>query len=91
MSNHNMSGLKCAEAANICDRSEYEESSLREKLKLRLHLFFCKNCKKYQERNRRLTQLLKKSGLQSCSATEKDNFRKKMEGQNLETSKHEQN
>ena len=80
MSNKSISGLSCAEAANICDKTEYQEASTRERLKLKLHLFFCKTCKNYYDRNKKLTDLLQKSKLKTCSNQRKRGLEAKDKG-----------
>ncbi|MGB0891164.1 MAG: hypothetical protein ACPGUU_02345 [Flavobacteriaceae bacterium] len=54
-------GLKitCDEATTICDKSQYGESSLLERIKLNLHFLMCKICIKYTKQNSTMTQLFK--------------------------------
>ena len=63
--------IDCSEAAFNCDKAQYKEASLFEKMKIHLHIFFCKPCKKYTKRNIKLTNLIKQSNLKSCSEDEK--------------------
>ncbi len=51
--------LKCNEAAHVCDKSQYKEASLSEKLKLKLHLLLCGLCRNHAHRNTKLSQTLK--------------------------------
>jgi len=44
--------LTCDEATAICDKSQYKEASLREKIKLSIHLFLCKKCGLYSKQNK---------------------------------------
>lgn len=78
MSNKSISGLSCAEAASICEKTEYQEASTWERLKLKLHLFFCKTCKNYYDRNKKLTDLLQKSNLKTCSKQEKEVLKQRL-------------
>lgn len=48
--------LSCDEATAICDKSQYKEASLWEKIKLGLHLFLCKKCGKYAKQNAIMTK-----------------------------------
>ena len=50
----------CDEAALICDKSQYKESSFFEKIKLNLHILTCKICKQYVRQNTVLTKIYKK-------------------------------
>lgn len=43
--------LSCDEATTICDKNQYKEASLFEKLKLSLHLLVCKKCGRYSKQN----------------------------------------
>ncbi len=79
--------LSCAEAAELCAKAEYKEVSLREKIRLKLHLYFCRMCKNYYEDNKKLSGLLKKANLKSCSHQEKENFKEKIKHENSQVSK----
>ena len=70
--------LSCAEAAKVCNKAEYREANLREKLRLKLHLYFCKACKDYYQNNRKLTGLIKKADIKPCSAEQKKIFKEHM-------------
>lgn len=78
--------LSCAEAAGLCAKAEYKEASLKEKLRLKLHLYFCRTCSDYYHNNKKLTDLLKKADLKSCSPEEKENFREKIKNGKSHTS-----
>ncbi len=51
--------ISCDEATKICDKSQYREASLGEKIKLNFHLFLCKNCGLYSKQNGILTKCYK--------------------------------
>ena len=48
--------LTCDQATTICDKNQYKEASLIEKMKLILHLFLCKNCGRYSKQNNVMTK-----------------------------------
>jgi len=48
--------ISCDQATTICDKSQYGEATLLEKLKLNWHLFLCKNCGKYTKHNGVMTK-----------------------------------
>ncbi|OGS70353.1 MAG: hypothetical protein A3F91_07735 [Flavobacteria bacterium RIFCSPLOWO2_12_FULL_35_11] len=52
--------LTCDEASAICDKSQYNEASLWEKIKLKAHLFLCKKCELYAKQNKIMSTCLKK-------------------------------
>ena len=52
--------LTCDEATAICDKNQYGEASISEKISLTFHLLRCKYCKKYTKQNNLMTQLFGK-------------------------------
>ena len=86
MSISSLLGLKCEDAASYCNKAEYKEASFSDKVKLKVHLFFCKPCKDYNHKNHKLSQLIKKADLKSCTEEEKDLYRQQIEA-NSETLK----
>lgn len=80
-------GLNCTEAATACSKAQYKEAGLREKLRLRLHLFFCTPCKELSKNNQKLSLLIKKANLQSCSEVEKEAYRQRMKDADSQASK----
>lgn len=70
--------IKCSEATRCCDKAQYEEASFFEKLKIHLHIFFCRPCKKYTEKNTRLTKLIKESKIKTCTEKEKQHWKQEI-------------
>jgi hypothetical protein len=70
--------IDCSEAANCCNKSQYEEANFLEKAKLMLHLALCKTCRKFSGKNSKLTHLLKKSHLQTCPEENKQQWREQI-------------
>lgn len=60
----------CKKAKLYCHKCQYDEASWLEYLKLKVHLLFCGNCRKFSKRNRGLTSLVKKAKLESLTASE---------------------
>jgi hypothetical protein len=48
----------CENANHFCDKAQYKEASFWEKLKLNLHLLYCKACRKYSSNNTKLTNVI---------------------------------
>ncbi len=44
--------LTCDEATAICDKNQYNEASLWEKIRLGFHLILCKRCGLYSKQNK---------------------------------------
>ena len=52
--------LTCDEATKICDKNQYGEARLIDKIKLIFHLLFCKKCGRYSKQNTILSKCYKK-------------------------------
>lgn len=52
--------LTCDEATKICDKNQYGEASLWEKIKLNFHMMFCKVCGLYSKQNTVMTKCYEK-------------------------------
>lgn len=62
--------INCDEATAICDKSQYGEASLSEKISLNIHLLICRYCKKYTKQNSLMSHLFGKY-LTPCDGSEK--------------------
>ena len=51
--------ITCKEANEICNKSQYNESTFFERVKLQLHIAFCEKCAKYTKQNVTLTDIFK--------------------------------
>ncbi|SNR17437.1 hypothetical protein [Tenacibaculum jejuense] len=51
--------ITCKEANEICNKSQYNESTFLERMKLQLHIAFCHKCAKYTKQNLKLTDIFK--------------------------------
>ncbi len=70
--------LECHEANHICDKNQYREASFWEKVKLTIHLIYCRACRKYTQRNNKLTKAVKDPKVHSVSTSEKDRMKERM-------------
>lgn len=50
--------LSCDEANHTCDKTQYNDATILEKIKLTFHLAFCAACRKYTKSNKKLTKVL---------------------------------
>ncbi|AUC16324.1 hypothetical protein BTO06_14720 [Tenacibaculum sp. SZ-18] len=55
--------ITCQEANEICNKSQYNEATLLEKVKLNIHIIFCKFCAKYSKQNAKLTNIFKSKAI----------------------------
>ena len=51
--------ITCDEATQICDKTQYNEGTLLEKIKLNFHFLQCKICRLYTRQNSKMTLLYK--------------------------------
>ena len=63
--------ISCEEANHNCDKSQYREASLWEKVKLNIHLLYCRACRKYSSGNSKLTKLMKNDSVECMKDQEK--------------------
>ncbi|CAM1342687.1 conserved hypothetical protein [Tenacibaculum amylolyticum] len=49
--------ITCQEANEICNKSQYNEATFTEKIKLNIHILFCKICAMYSKQNRKMTDI----------------------------------
>lgn len=64
--------ISCDEARHTCDKSQYNEATLREKIMLTLHTLFCTACRKYSANNRKLTKLVSDKKVATMDASDKN-------------------
>lgn len=78
MKNKKFLFIKCSESSELCDKAQYEEASLLEKIKIHLHNFFCKPCSDYSSKNVKLTKIIKEADIKTCSEAEKQSWKDKI-------------
>ena len=67
------------EAHHICDKSQYNEASLWEKIKLNIRLIYCSASRKYTARNTKLTKKIKQGKLKNLGLSEKELLKQKLQ------------
>ncbi len=68
--------MPCDEANQVCDKAQYKEASLLEKIKLNLHLLYCKTCRGYSKNNAKLTKRIEDSNLECLDPKCKEDMKK---------------
>ena len=72
--------ISCDEANHVCDKTQYKEGTLLEKIKLNIHLIYCRACRKYTKNNALLTKTIKKADVvcldKTCKEVMKKDFNK---------------
>ena len=77
--------ITCNEATTICDKSQYQEASFIEKIKLNLHFLTCQICRLYSKQNSKMTRLFKSKSIDCkrkticLSETDKRALKKQLE------------
>ena len=67
--------MKCEEANHVCDRNQYKEAGLLEKIRLTVHLIYCRACRKYSSRNNKLSKALERSDLKTMDNKDKQKLK----------------
>ena len=70
--------MKCENANHVCDKNQYKEASFLERVKLTIHLIYCRACRKYSVRNNKLSNALKTSDLKSISQEDKSELKERL-------------
>jgi hypothetical protein len=72
--------IPCDEANHVCDKTQYNDATLWEKIKLNIHLIYCRACRKYTINNTMLTIAIKKADVEcldkKCKDARKKDFEK---------------
>lgn len=71
--------MPCDEANHVCDKTQYNNATLWEKIKLNIHLIYCRACRKYTANNSKLTKAIKKSDVECLDKTSKDLMKRDFE------------
>ncbi|MEC3906877.1 hypothetical protein VOI54_07590 [Tamlana sp. 2201CG12-4] len=67
--------IPCDEANHVCDKTQYKDATLWEKIKLNIHLIYCRACREYTKNNTKLTKAIKKSEVECLDNTSKEVMR----------------
>lgn len=70
--------MPCDEANHVCDKTQYNDATLWEKIILNIHLIYCRACRKYTKNNAKLTRVLKKSEVECLDPECKEAMKKEM-------------
>lgn len=73
--------ISCEEASQICNKSQYREASLFEKIKLKFHILYCATCAQFSKKNKKLTSLCDEADLKCLTAQEKTTIKKNIKKQ----------
>ena len=71
--------VTCDEAKQICDKTQYGEASIWERVKLNIRLSWCKVTRAYTRNNRKLTAMVEKAKLETVQDQRKQDMKKKLQ------------
>ncbi len=71
--------FKCGEAAHVCDKSQYRESSLFERMLMKMHHLMCRICRKHSSENGKLSEAINKSNVKVLSEKDKSVLKEKIQ------------
>lgn len=75
--------VTCQEANHICDKNQYREASFWEKVRLNIHLIYCRACRKYTARNMKLTKAMKNPEVKTMDSAAKNDLKAQLEKEML--------
>jgi len=70
--------LKCHEANHVCDKKQYKEASFIEKVKLTIHLAYCRACRSYSANNNTLTKIMNSPKVSTLSHDKKNALKERI-------------
>ena len=77
--------ISCDQATTICDKSQYGEATLFEKIQLNFHFLGCKICRMYSRQNVKMSKVFKmnandsKKRIPCMSSIEKEQLKRKLQ------------
>lgn len=71
--------ISCTEAGHTCDKTQYKEATLWQKIKLNIHLIYCVACREYTKNNTKLTKIVNKPEVECLDDVEKESLKNKFE------------
>lgn len=75
MNKKNKAFISCDEANLSCDKSQYNEATFWEKLKLTLHLLYCRACREYSSNNAKLSKVINDSNVDCLDLKDKQEMK----------------
>jgi len=73
--------IDCDEAKHICDKSQYNESSLWDRFRLNLRFIYCNITRSYVKRNQKLSKLVTDENVECMDNKSKANLKTKFDQQ----------
>ena len=71
--------IPCDEANHMCDKTQYKEATLWEKIILNIHLIYCRACREYTKNNTKLTKKIVESKVECLDKKCKESMKKNVD------------
>ena len=71
-------GIDCQNGKMLCDKKQYGNITLFERVKLAFYLLICGECREYTTNNNKLTKYVKKSNIALFTEREKEALKQKL-------------
>jgi hypothetical protein len=65
----------CKDVEIICTKVQYEEATFLEKIRIKIHVVFCKTCKSFTQKNTTLTSLCSQANIRTLPIEEKEKMK----------------
>ncbi|MBN4047008.1 hypothetical protein JYU05_00515 [bacterium AH-315-P13] len=75
MSKKNRIFISCDDANHNCDKSQYNEATIWEQIKLTFHLIYCRACREYSNNNGKLSKVISKSKVDCLELKDKQEMK----------------
>ena len=71
--------ISCEEAQHICDKTQYAEATIWEKVKLNIRLSWCRITRAYTKKNRKLTKIINTSSIECLKQKEREELKEQFQ------------
>ena len=68
----------CQEVNHLCDKSQYKEATFWERIKLTIHLLYCRACRKYTAKNQKLTETIENAEVDYLDSNDKSDLKESL-------------
>lgn len=77
--------IKCNKANHICDKIQYKEAKLSDRVLLKIHLMLCSLCRDYSSKNVKLSQTIENGHIKVIRREEKEKLKDSLQKEILKT------
>lgn len=70
--------FNCKDAAERCDKHQYQEMGFFDTLMMKVHFFLCRSCRRHSKKNKQLTESIKAADIQCLCSEDKAKLRDRL-------------